>query len=59
MEILYVIQMDMADTGHNADWANIRAYRTNEAAERHVEWMKGEYGEDIPFQILMLEFYPE
>ena len=59
MQILHVVQMDMADEGQNADWANIRACATQEAAVEHVEWMRGEYGADIPFQITMLEFYPE
>jgi hypothetical protein len=51
--------MDMADAGHIPDWANVRACATQEAAVKHVEWMRGEYGADIPFQITQLEFYPE
>ena len=59
MQILHVVQMDMADEGQNADWSNVRAFATQAAAVKHVEWMRGEYGADIPFQITMLEFYPE
>jgi hypothetical protein len=59
MQILHVVQMDMADAGHIPDWANVRACATQEAAVKHVEWMRGEYGADIPFQITQLEFYPE
>ena len=59
MKILHVVQMDMADEGQNADWANIRACETQDAAVKHIEWMRGEYGADIPFQIVMLEYYSE
>ena len=59
MKILYVVQMDMAEEGYAQDWANIRACKTQEAAVKHVEWMRKEYGEDIPFQITMLEYYKE
>ena len=59
MKILHVVQMDMADEGQNADWSNVRAFATQAAAVKHVEWMRGEYGADIPFQITQLEFYPE
>lgn len=59
MQILHVVQMDMANEGQNADWSNVRAFATQAAAVKHVEWMRGEYGADIPFQITMLEFYPE
>lgn len=58
MQILHVVQMDMADAGQSPDWSNVRACASQEAAIKHVEWMRSEYGEDIPFQITMLEFYP-
>ncbi len=57
MQILYVVQIDMADEGNNPDWANVRAFESNEEALADIEWMKGEYGQDIPFQITMLEFH--
>ena len=59
MQILHVVQMDMANEGQNADWSNVRAFATQAAAVKHVEWMRGEYGAEIPFQITQLEFYPE
>ena len=60
MKVLHVVQIDMADAGqYNSDWQNVRAFDTQEAAVEHVEWMRGEYGQDIEFQITMLEYYPE
>lgn len=59
MKVLHVVQIDMADEGQNPDWSNVRAFDTQEAAERDIEWMKGEYGDTIPFQIVMLEYHEE
>ena len=59
MKVLYVVQIDMADEGQNPDWSNCRAFDTQAAAEQNIEWMKQEYGDTIPFQIVMLEYYPE
>ena len=57
MKVLYVVQMDMADMGQNPDWTNVRAFNTQEAALQDIEWMKGEYGDTIPFQVVMLEYH--
>ena len=59
MKTLHVVQMDMASDGQNADWSNIQAFDTQSSAAAHIEWMRGEYGGDIPLQIVMLEYYPE
>ena len=59
MKVLHVVQIDMADEGQPRDWSNVRAFDTQEAAERDIEWMKGEYGDTIPFQIVMVEYNPE
>ena len=58
MKTLYVVQIDMADEGQNPDWSNVRAFDTQEAADRDIEWMKQEYGDTIPFQVIMLEYHP-
>ena len=59
MKVLYVVQINMADEGQNPDWSNCRAFDTQAAAEQNIKWMRQEYGKDIPFQIVMLEYHPE
>ena len=57
METVYLIQINMADEDRNPEWEPVRAYHTLADAKAHVEWMRGEHGEEIEFRIESLELY--
>jgi hypothetical protein len=57
MDKVYLIQINMADTGRNPEWEPVRAYHTLADAQAHVEWMQGEHGEEIEYRIESLELY--
>jgi|LauGreDrversion4_2_1035121.scaffolds.fasta_scaffold840011_2 hypothetical protein len=57
MDKVYLIQINMADTGRNPEWEPVRAYHTLADAQAHVEWMLGEHGEEIEYRVEPLELY--
>jgi hypothetical protein len=57
MKTIYLIQFNMADDDRSPIWVPVRAYYTREAAEAHVEWMRGEYGAEIEYRVDLSELY--
>ena len=56
--VVYIIQINMADPGQERNWDNMGAYEDLEQAEAQVEWLKGEYGDEIEYRIDIINFYP-
>jgi hypothetical protein len=56
MTATYIVQMNMADRGQETQWTDCEdaKFATQEQALERIEWMKGEYGNQIEYRVRML-----
>jgi hypothetical protein len=56
MTAKYIVQMNMADKGQATQWTDCEdaKFAAQEHALAHIEWMKGEYGDQIEYRVRML-----
>ena len=56
MTAKYIVQMNMADRGQKTQWTDCldAKFATQEDALERIEWMKGEYGDQIEYRVRML-----
>ena len=49
----YIVQMNMADRGQETQWTDCEdaKFATQEQALARIEWMKGEYGDQIEYRV--------
>jgi len=52
----YIVQMNMADRGQETRWTDCldAKFATQEQALERIEWMKGEYGDQIEYRVRMV-----
>jgi hypothetical protein len=53
MTAKYIVQMNMADRGQETQWTDCldATFATQEQALERIEWMKGEYGDQIEYRV--------
>ena len=53
MTAKYIVQMNMADKGQATQWTDCldAKFATQEQALARIEWMKGEYGDQIEYRV--------
>jgi hypothetical protein len=53
MTATYIVQMNMADKGQETQWTDCEdaKFATQEQALARIEWMKGEYGDQIEYRV--------
>ena len=53
MTAKYIVQMNMADRGQETQWTDCEdaKFATQEQALERIEWMKGEYGDQIEYRV--------
>jgi hypothetical protein len=53
MTAKYIVQMNMADKGQATQWTDCEdaKFATQEQALERIEWMKGEYGDQIEYRV--------
>ena len=53
MTAKYIVQMNMADRGQATQWTDCEdaKFATQEQALARIEWMKGEYGDQIEYRV--------
>jgi hypothetical protein len=53
MTAKYIVQMNMADRGQATQWTDCEdaKFATQEQALERIEWMKGEYGDQIEYRV--------
>ena len=56
MTATYIVQMNMADRGQATQWTDCEdaKFATQEQALERIEWMKGEYGDQIEYRVRMV-----
>jgi hypothetical protein len=56
MTAKYIVQMNMADRGQATQWTDCEdaKFVAQEDALERIEWMKGEYGDQIEYRVRML-----
>jgi hypothetical protein len=56
MTAKYIVQMNMADRGQETQWTDCEdaKFATQEQALERIEWMKGEYGDQIEYRVRTL-----
>jgi hypothetical protein len=56
MTAKYIVQMNMADRGQATQWTDCldAKFATQEQALTRIEWMKGEYGDQIEYRVRMV-----
>jgi hypothetical protein len=56
MTAKYIVQMNMADRGQETQWTDCldAKFATQEQALERIEWMKGEYGDQIEYRVRMV-----
>ena len=56
MTATYIVQMNMADKGQETQWTDCEdaKFATQEDALARIEWMKGEYGNQIEYRVRMV-----
>ena len=56
MTAKYIVQMNMADRGQATQWTDCldAKFATQEDALARIEWMKGEYGDQIEYRVRTL-----
>ncbi len=56
MTAKYIVQMNMADKGQETQWTDCEdaKFATQEQALERIEWMKGEYGDQIEYRVRTL-----
>ena len=52
----YIVQMNKADRGQATQWTDCEdaKFATQEQALERIEWMKGEYGDQIEYRVRMV-----
>jgi hypothetical protein len=53
MAVTYIVQMNMADRGQATQWTDCEdaKFAAHEQALARIEWMKGEYGDQIEYRV--------
>ncbi len=53
MTAKYIVQLNMADRGQATQWTDCEdaKFATQEQALERIEWMKGEYGDQIEYRV--------
>ena len=53
MTATYIVQLNMADRGQATQWTDCEdaKFATQEQALERIEWMKGEYGDQIEYRV--------
>ena len=53
MTATYIVQMNMADRGQATQWTDCEdaKFAAQEDALARIEWMKGEYGDQIEYRV--------
>lgn len=53
MKAKYIVQMNMADRGQTPQWTDCEdaKFAVREDALGRIEWMKGEYGDQIEYRV--------
>jgi hypothetical protein len=53
MTAKYIVQMNMADRGQETQWTDCEdaKFAAQEDALARIEWMKGEYGNQIEYRV--------
>ena len=53
MTAKFIVQMNMADRGQETQWTDCldAKFATQEQALERIEWMKGEYGNQIEYRV--------
>jgi hypothetical protein len=53
MTAKYIVQMNMADRGQETQWTDCEdaKFTAQEQALERIEWMKGEYGDQIEYRV--------
>ena len=53
MTATYIVQMNMADRGQETQWTDCEdaKFVAQEQALARIEWMKGEYGDQIEYRV--------
>jgi hypothetical protein len=53
MTATYIVQMNMADKGQETQWTDCldANFAAQEQALERIEWMKGEYGDQIEYRV--------
>jgi hypothetical protein len=53
MTATYIVQINMADKGQATQWTDCEdaKFAVQEDALARIEWMKGEYGEQIEYRV--------
>jgi len=56
MTATYIVQINMADRGQATQWTDCldAKFATQEQALARIEWMKGEYGDQIEYRVRTL-----
>ena len=56
MTAKYIVQMNMADRGQETQWTDCEdaKFAAQEQALERIEWMKGEYGDQIEYRVRTL-----
>jgi hypothetical protein len=56
MTAKYIVQMNMADKGQETQWTDCEdaKFAEQEHALARIEWMKGEYGDQIEYRVRTL-----
>jgi hypothetical protein len=56
MTATYIVQMNMADKGQATQWTDCEdaKFAAHEQALARIEWMKGEYGDQIEYRVRMV-----
>jgi hypothetical protein len=56
MTAKYIVQMNMADRGQATQWTDCldAKFAAQEDALERIEWMKGEYGDQIEYRVRMV-----
>ncbi len=56
MTAKYIVQLNMADRGQETQWTDCEdaKFATQEQALERIEWMKGEYGDQIEYRVRTL-----
>jgi hypothetical protein len=56
MTATYIVQMNMADRGQETQWTDCldAKFAAQEQALARIEWMKGEYGDQIEYRVRMV-----
>ena len=54
---VYIVQINMADPGQNPEWDNVNVYQGLGDAERQIDWMLGEYGDNIEYRINTVQIF--